>query len=168
MFVSFASLVILLASSGCSKVEYFYFDFRNGDVDASDWQTPEVYFYKGDVVPVITRINWNGETLQILNVNRCCVPFLEIRSPFLLSNMTVTTGDFVSDFDDSPGSSCGGIFQKGKNTVLLIWPYLPEPEPTCIRIGDEVSIELVPENGSESLLLHAVLVRSGHYWLSDL
>lgn len=160
-------LLALLSTGGCTKVEYFYFDFPSGEVDMSDWQEPEAQFYSGDKVPVKTNIDWNGETLQILNVNDFCVPFLEIRSPYPLSNMIITTGESVSDINDLAGSTCATIFRKPENTFRLHWIYWPKPEPSCIRVGDEISINLVPENGSESLVLNAVLVRSGFYWISD-
>lgn len=152
------------------KIEYFYFDVANSEVDDSDWQKPDLAIYVGDKVPLKSVVDWNGRELQIQNVNQCCVPFLEIRSPVPLSNMVITTGDFVSDYHDLLGASCVRIFRKGENTDQLSWSYWPEsvPEPSCIRIGDEISIKLVPEDGAEPLVINAVLVRSGHYWLPHL
>lgn len=163
-------ILALLASCGYEKVEYFYFDFDNGEVDLADWQEPEVWFYRGEKVPVKTKFDWNGKTLQILNVNDCCVPFLEVRSPVPLSNMIITNGEFVSDYDDLHGASCVGISREAGNTVQLYWLYWPDDSAaqSCIHVGDEIQIELVPEDGSESLVLSAELVRSGHYWISDL
>jgi hypothetical protein len=149
------------------KIEYFYFDVASSEINDTDWQKPDLAIYFGDKVPLKSTVDWNGRDLQVLNVNRCCVPFLEIQSPVALSNIIVTSGKTVSNLGDLASTSCVHIFEKAENTFLLSWIYWPEEsgQATCIRIGDEISIEFVPEDGSDPSVLHAVLVRAGHYWL---
>ena len=80
-----------------------------------------------------------------------------------MSNVIVTTGEFVADLEGEV-SLCPFLFQGAPGTVDVLWSYHEEPEPSCIRIGDEISVELVFEDGSGSLLIEAVLVSSGFYW----
>ena len=166
-----ATLVVLVLIVGVfgthDKIESFYFDVSNSEVSGSDLRKPDYAIYFGDKVPIKSTVDWNGRELQLLHVNHCCVPFLEVRTPVPLSDMIVTTGKTVSTFDSLAGASCVHIFEKAANTYLLSWIYWPEEsrQATCIRIGDEISIEFVPDDGTKSLVLSAVLVRSGYYWL---
>ena len=160
---------MFVTSCGHDKVEYFYFDFANGVVEPSDWREPDALFYSGDKVPSLTKVSWNGAWVQALDVDDCCVPVVEILSPVSLSNIIVKNGAFVTDYDDPLGSSCVAIHRIADDNVELHWNYWPEHtgQNTCIRVGDEVSIELIPENGAESLTMNAVLVRSGYYRVSN-
>ena len=160
-------LLIIGAVGTLDKIESFYFDVANSEVSDSDLRKPDYAIYVGDKVPMKSTLDWNGRELQFLHVKACCVPFLEIRSPVSLSNIIVTTGKTVSSFDSLAGASCVHIFEKAEGTYLLTWIYWPEEsrQATCIRIGDEIGIELVPEDGTEPLVLGAILVRSGYYWL---
>ena len=171
------TLIALLLFTLHDKIEYFYFGFANGDVDESDWQKPDIWSYIGDKVPLKTTTDWNGEVVHFLNVKSCCIPSLEIHSPVPLSNVIVTgmiygedgSGhEFETDIHEPLG--CVSSFRRDENTVRLKWTYWAESTglSSCIRVGDEISIKLVPENGSEPLMLSAVLVRSGHYWSSNL
>lgn len=160
-------LLLVVAAVGVyDKIESFYFDVANSEVSESDLRKPDYAIYVGDKVPVKSTVDWNGRELQLLHVAACCVPFLEVRTPVSLSDMIVTTGKMVSNFDSLAGTSCVHIFEKAENTYLISWIYWPEEsrQATCIRIGDEVGIEFVPSDGTESLVLSAVLVRSGYYW----
>jgi hypothetical protein len=166
-------IAFLLFWSWGDQIEYFYFDFADARVAEADWQKPDIWLYIGDKVPLKTTIDWNGEALHFLNVKTCCVPHLEIHSPVPLSNVIVAGTiygedghgqEFETDFHEPLG--CVSSFRRDENTVRLSWTYWPESTglSSCIRVGDEISIKFVPENGSEPLTVSAILVRSGHYW----
>ena len=170
-------IALLLFWSWTDEIEYFYFDFADARVAEADWQKPDIWFYIGAKVPLKTTTDWNGEVVHFFNVKTCCVPHLEIHSPVPLSNVIVTGmmyGEDGSGHKFETGfhepRSCVNSFRRDENTVRLDWIYWPKSTglSTCIRIGDEISIKLVPENGSEPLTVSAELVRSGHYWSSNL
>ena len=163
-------LLVIGAVGTYDKIESFYFDVANSEVSESDLRKPGYAIYIGDKVPIKSTVDWNGRELQFLHVKHCCVPFLEVRTPVSLSDMIITTRKTVSNLDSLAGASCVHIFEKAENTYLLSWIYWPEEsgQATCIRIGDEIGIEFVPEGGTESLVISAVLVRSGYYWLPHL
>ena len=168
--ISAAAILVFLVAGAVSmldKIEYFYFDIAGSEVDTADWQKPDLLIYVGDKVPLKSTVSWGGKEYDFLNVNDCCIPFLEIRSPVPLSNILVTTGKTTSELNDQAGLRCVRIFAQEENSYQLSWIYWPEHTrmATCIRVGDKVSIEIIPEDGSQPLVVDAILNRSGHYWL---
>jgi len=188
--MSFRRIVLLVLligiSSSCSaeSIEYFYFDIADATVAEADWKKPDISTYIGDKVPIKTTIDWNGEIVDFLNVKGCCVPNIAILSPVPLSNLIVTGTRYDQngirhDFEESSEDLAGCVnefhYRKiDENIIKLSWSYTPESLAakhglsSCIRVGDEITIKLVPENGSAPLTIDAVLVRSGYYWKWDL
>ena len=177
--IVFLVLLIGILSSCSGKIEYFYFDVADAGVAEADWKKPDIWSYIGDKVPIKTTIDWNGEIVDFLNVKGCCVPRITILSPVALSNVIVTgtaydgdgnRQDFEEDFGDLLGCVHNNLNQIDENIIKLSWSYTSESFvakhglSSCIRIGDEITIKLVPENGSAPLTINAVLVHSGYYW----
>lgn len=184
------SLIALLLSSGMLsgclfKVEQLYFDIDDASVAEADWEKPDDWSYKGDKVPTKTTIDWNGEDVHFLNdPENCCGPHVKIHSAVPLSNVIVTGALYEQDgsrhdYEESSEDLAGCISEyrytskTGENIISVSWQYAPESFVTehgltsCIRIGDEITIKLVPANGSAPLLVNATLVRSGYYWRID-
>ncbi len=174
-------MLIGILSSCSGKIEYFYFDVADAGVAEADWKKPDIWSYIGEKVPIKTTIDWNGEIVEFLNVKTCCVPRIKIRSPVPLSNLIVTGTSYDEhgnrhEFEESSEDLMGCINQFDdvrnidENITVLSWGYTPESfgakrgSSSCIRIGDEITIKLVPENGSAPLTINAVLVHSGYYW----
>lgn len=184
------SLITLLLSfgglGGCQyKQDYFYFDFVDATVAEADWQKPEfsTHAYIGDKVPLKTSVDWNGEIVHFLNdPTKCCGPRVEIHSPFTLSDLIVTGTAYDNDgnrhdYETGPEYrlTCPlkDLSQVDENVFGLHWSYRSDSfmaehgSGTCIRIGEEITIKLVPENGSVPLTVSATLVRSGFTWERD-
>lgn len=161
-------LSVLLSSCGADRVEYLYFELVDGNVINSILDEPDVWFYSGEKVPQTVDVSWNTRVLRIRNLDKCCVPVIEILSPVPLSDLIVDTGAYSTDLFDLPSTSCVAIHLYSETHFELAWSYWPEPKPSCISVGDLVDLQFVPEDGSEPLRLTMVLKRSGYYWKSQL
>lgn len=172
------SLIALLLSFGAlrachDKRDYFYFHIADAIVAEPDFRKPNNWTYKGVPFSHKASIDWNGESVHIFPSGRN----MRIESPVLLSSMIVNGRTYDADRDgryfetsSSGPPLCPDIRSFVDYKFNLTWPTYrknDKPVESCLRVDDEISIELVPENGSEPLSIKATFRFAGTAWVCD-
>jgi hypothetical protein len=140
--------------AGCYSADFVYIEFDSGNLRALETgEPPGLFWYTGVSIPVRYGLIDDEVDLTITMGNETFIPDVIVRSSIPIAEVLAT--------------SCASVLPRSRYETIVKWSYWPEPHPSCLRIGDAVTMDIVLEGNRKVVTVVGTVRRSGSFRFSD-
>ncbi len=145
----------LLGSCTHRSAEYVYVYFTGDEYEVLELGEPAMAYerFSGEAIPIKYRVNKEGSSIEISVGGEAFVPDLHVKSTEEINEIDVV--------------QCAYVIDRNDNVKVVIWPYRPPPERSCVSAGDKVTVAIWLSGHAQPIRLEGKIAKSGKFRYYD-